>query len=71
MPNTEDLFDPENLELALMLLPQDAFDKMTEPRMVENEDGTWNTGDPFFDALEQALARGESINDVITRLNTT
>jgi len=63
-----DLFDPDNIEFALLLLPQEAWSKLIEPKHIEREDGTWQTGDSFFDDLENALASGENINDVISRL---
>lgn len=67
----EDLFDPSNIELALMLLPTEAWDKMNEPQIVENEDGTFTTGDKFFDEFENALARGEQLEDVLKQLTTS
>lgn len=67
-----DLFDPDNIEHALMLLPQEAWDKMnSQPDFVENEDGTYTTGDEFFDNLEAALARGEQLEDVLKQLTAT
>jgi predicted RNase H-like HicB family nuclease len=44
---------------------------MNSPQTIQREDGTWQTGDVFFDELEDALARGESLEHVISRLNTT
>lgn len=54
-----------------MLLPNDVWGKMFEPQVVQKEDGTWETGDKFFDELEAAIARGENIDDVIAKFNTT
>ena len=71
LPSTTDIFDPDNIELALMLLPEDAWSNMNSPQTIQREDGTWQTGDVFFDELEDALARGESLEHVISRLNTT
>ena len=66
-----ELFDPENIELALMLLPQEAWDKINEPQVIENDDGTYTTGDDFFDSFEEALARGENLEDVLKQFTAT
>jgi len=54
-----------------MLLPQEAWDKMNEPQVTENADGTYTTGDAFFDSFEEALARGENLEDVLKQFATT
>ena len=62
------LFDPDNVELALMLLPSEAWKSVDKPSIMRREDETYVTGDPFFDELEEALSQGEDINGILSRL---
>mgnify|MGYP003341654467 FL=1 len=65
------LFDPDNVELALMLLPSEAWKSVDKPSIMRREDETYVTGDPFFDELEEALSQGEDIHGLLTRLQLT
>ena len=62
------LFDPDNVELALMLLPSEAWKSVDKPSIMRREDETYVTGDPFFDESEEALSQGEDINGILSRL---
>ncbi len=64
----DNLFDPENVELALLLLPPEAWKSVDKPSIIRREDETYVTGDPFFDELEEALSQGEDINGILSRL---
>jgi len=64
----DNLFDPANMELALLLLPDEAWKSVDKPSIMRREDETYVTGDPFFDELEEALSQGEDINGILSRL---
>ena len=64
----DNLFDPDNVELALLLLPAEAWKSVDKPSIMRKEDETYVTGDPFFDELEEALSQGEDINGILKRL---
>lgn len=70
LKQTHDVLDPENIELALLALPSDVWQQVQEPSIVKREDGTYKTGDTFFDSMEDALASGEDIHELIRKLNS-
>lgn len=67
--NKENIFDPDNIELALLQLPSETWELIQKPQIVKNADDTYTTGDPFFDKLEQALADGGNLEDVLRQYN--
>lgn len=69
LPSPDDLFDLDNIELALLSLPGDVWQKVQEPTILKRDDGTYHTGDAFFDQMENALAEGEDIHELIRKLN--
>jgi hypothetical protein len=64
----DNLFDPSNVELALYLLPEEAWKSVDKPTILQRDDGTYVTGDPFFDELEEALSQGENLDGILKRL---
>lgn len=64
----ETLYDPENIELALLLLPDEAWKSVTEPSIIRRDDDTYVTGDPFFDEIEEAISQGADLDGILSRL---
>ena len=61
----------ENIEFALLTLNDEAWTKLTEPSIIRRDDETYVTGNSFFDELEDALANGEDINELLEQLAAT
>jgi hypothetical protein len=66
----ENLFDPSNIEKALLALSSEAWQSFIEPSIIRRDDETYVTGDPFFDKMEDALASGENIHDLLSRFKS-
>lgn len=64
----ETLYDPDNIELALLLLPDEAWKSVTEPSIIRRDDDTYVTGDPFFDEIEEAISQGADLDGILSRL---
>ena len=61
----------ENVEFALLALDEEAWTNVTQPSIIRRDDETYVTGDSFFDELEDALANGEDINELLKQLTAT
>lgn len=70
LPDDDALITIDNLEHALLCLEDELWEKLDSPSITDQGDGTFRTGDPLLDSLEQSLADGEDFADVISRLNT-
>lgn len=65
LPVSADLFCVENIELGLLSLEQESWNKLITPSIVEGEDGNVITGDPLIDEMERRLAKGESLDELL------
>lgn len=64
----DELYCRENIELALLRLPEEAWKSVAKPSIIKRDDDTYVTGDPFFDELEEALSQGDNIDGILSRL---
>lgn len=59
---------PEAAEFALLRLSEEEWTQVIQPSIIRRDDETYQTGDSFFDSLEDALASGEDINELLSKL---
>jgi len=64
----ENIFDPDIIEWSLLSLGEEAWQSVSKPSILKREDDTYQTGDPFFDELEDALSQGGDIDGILRRL---
>lgn len=67
LPNPDDYFSQENIELALLCLENEVFDEVYRNSII-TQDAPISTGMEMFDKIEEALAKGEDFNELIKRL---
>lgn len=71
LPTPEEPLSIENLEFALLTLDAEAWTNVTNPSIIRRDDETYISGNSFFDELEDALANGEDINELLKQLTAS
>lgn len=71
LPSKTDWLDPENIELGLLRLPPQQWQKEEDQGIIKRDDDTYITGDPFFDEMEAALSQGDNLDGILSRLQSS